>query len=121
MALCQSLVNRSDDFVIREYCVDVRHPCLTQILDFCRDQSIAEAALQASCLDHANRLRTTPCLLSVMHTGVHNCVASLPTKILISHLHSLRWYESIVSYSTRLGALAQFRRITAAPAACFLR
>jgi len=84
-------------------------------------QSIAEAALQASCLDHANRLRTAPYLLSVMHTGVHNCVASLLTKILISHLHSLRWYESIVSYSTRLSALAQFRRITAAPAACFLR
>jgi hypothetical protein len=60
MALCQSLVNRSDDFVIREYCVDVRHPCLTQILDFCRDQSIAEAALQALCLDHASRLRTAP-------------------------------------------------------------
>jgi hypothetical protein len=80
-------VNRSDDFVIREYCVDVRHPCLTQILDFCRDQSIAEAALQAACLDHANRLRTAPYLSSIMHTRIHNCVASLLTKILISHLH----------------------------------
>jgi hypothetical protein len=121
MALCQSLVNRSDDFVIREYCVDVRHPCLTQILDFCRDQSIAEAALQASCLDHANRLRTAPYLSSVMLTEIHNCVASLLTKLLISHLYSLRWYEFIISYSTRLSALAKFRRITAAPAVYFPR
>jgi hypothetical protein len=31
----------------------------------------------------------------------------------------VRWYESIVPYSDRFNALAQFRRITAAPVAYF--
>jgi len=45
MALRQGLMNRSDDCRIREDRVDMRHPCLTQILDPCRDQAISEAAL----------------------------------------------------------------------------
>jgi len=54
----QSLVDRSDDFAISKYSIDVRHPRVAQIFDLCRDQPVTEATLQASRLDHADRLRT---------------------------------------------------------------
>ena len=81
----------------------------------CRDSrhmrqcdTITEAALQASSLNHTGCLRTVLHLSSVMHTGVHNCAVSYLTKALLSPLRFLRWYESIVPYSFRSGVLAQF-------------
>src|SRR5271165_6628898 len=108
MAPRPSLVNRGDDFVIRQYRIDVWHPCVTQIFDLCRDQSITEAALQASRLDHADCLRAALYLPSIMRTGLHNYAASFPTKMSIPPLRILRWYESVIPYSIRPGAPVQF-------------
>jgi Transposase DDE domain len=79
-----------------------------QIFDLCRDQSVTEAALLASRLDHAGRLGTALYWSSVMHTGIHDDAASLLTKMFLPPLHILRWYESIVPDPIRSSPLVQF-------------
>jgi hypothetical protein len=107
VALRQCLVDRGNNRIIRQDRIDVWHPSLMQIFDLCRNQSITEAALLASRLDHADRLGTALYLSSIMHARVHNHAASFLTKMLYPPLQSLRWYESIVPHPSHSGAFVQ--------------
>jgi hypothetical protein len=80
VAFDQSLMDGMNDLIICQDDVSMWHPDFMQIFDLCCDQSIAEAALQASGGNHGASLRTEPDWRS-MRGGVSLVAASHQEKI----------------------------------------
>jgi hypothetical protein len=98
-------VDRSDDFVIREYSIDVRHPRGAQIFGLCCDQRVSPK------LRCRRRVWITPTASGLFCSYgractqvVHKYATSFQTKTLLPQLQSLLLYDSIVSYSIRVSA-----------------
>ena len=72
VAFGQSLMNGTNDLIIGQDDVSMWHPGFMQLFDLCCDQSVTEAALQASGSNHAASLRTGTDWLSSMR-GEGNC------------------------------------------------
>ena len=88
-----------NDLVIGQDGVGMWHPGLVQISDLCRDQSITEAALQASGGDHVGSLRAETDWPSTMRRGVPLASASQQEKMLIRLLRCWFGFDSDLSKS----------------------
>ena len=57
MTLRQGLIDRRHQLFVRQHRIGMRHPRFAQIIDFRRDQAVAEAQLRAPHLNHGAGLR----------------------------------------------------------------
>ena len=60
MPFHQRFVHGGDDLLVRQHLIGVRHPDFAEIAHFLSDQSIAEAELRASHLNHGSSSRASP-------------------------------------------------------------